>query len=126
MTTTPEEQAIRERLEKATAERIAEIEARLVFVRDNLCPCSSCPLSREAIPFLLSELRSRDSEVKALWEALSSAAVTLAFYADPFDALEMDGTPIRVPDFYDELDFGWRAAEEMNRARALLPERKGE
>ncbi len=42
----------------------------------------------------------------------------LAFYADPSKAKDEYGDPVRIPDFYNELDFG-------ETARAALAEGRG-
>jgi hypothetical protein len=69
----------------------------------------------------------------ALMEELAQDAIDMAkrvteleavldFYADPFGRKDLSGEPIRVPDFYSEMDFGWRA-EEILRPKPLKESR---
>ncbi len=53
-------------------------------------------------------------------------AEALAFYADPSKAKDEYGDPVRIPDFYNELDFGEtaRAALAEGRGNTQTPEEK--
>lgn len=56
-----------------------------------------------AVDRATKELRAENDRLRAV----------LAFYANPFNQRDEDGEPVRVPDFYNEMDFGAKAFEAL-------------
>lgn len=66
-----------------------------------LCSCGA----------LISDLASKLSSAEKRVEEMEKA---LAFYANPWGYKDQYGDPVRVPDFYDEMEFGDRARSALH------------